>query len=196
MTNKLRTRESDLVVQDLKNEILIYDLKIDKAFCLNQTAAIVWRLCDGKRSAAEISRLMCKEKKTKVSENFVWLALEGLKKENLLENADEITNHFGGLSRREAIKRVGLSSMVMLPLISSIIAPTAALAQSGNTCIVNQCFAAGSSACIACLGRTITYSAYPSTDGSCSGQPVISNFIATCAPRSSTGVDIRLTNVA
>jgi hypothetical protein len=45
---KIKSRESNLVVQDLNNEVMIYDLTENKALCLNETASIIWRLCDGK----------------------------------------------------------------------------------------------------------------------------------------------------
>ena len=118
---------------------MIYDLTINKAYCLNQTAGFVYQLCDGRRTVAEISDLMSKELKTLVSDDFVWLALNGLKKDGLLENADELANHFAGLTRREVVKRVGLASMVMLPLISSVAAPNAAMAQSGGIGLFGAC---------------------------------------------------------
>ncbi|HZH35571.1 MAG TPA: hypothetical protein VEX64_12070 [Pyrinomonadaceae bacterium] len=36
-----KARENDLVVQELKDEVLIYDLKINKAYCLNETSAAI-----------------------------------------------------------------------------------------------------------------------------------------------------------
>ena len=131
MTNYPQSRKANIVVQELENEVLIYDLTINKAFCLNQTSALVYELADGTKTVSEISNLMSKKLKTLVSEDLVWLALDGLKKDNLLENADKVPNHFAGLSRREIIKRVGLASMAMLPIISSVVAPNAAMAQSG-----------------------------------------------------------------
>ena len=124
------SRRADIVVQDLEDEVLIYDLKTNKAFCLNQTSAIVYQLCDGNNSVVEISDLMSKKLKTLVSEDIVWLALDQLKKDNLLENGDEFTNYFSGLTRREMVKRVGFASMVALPIVASMIAPTSVSAQS------------------------------------------------------------------
>lgn len=43
-------RHSNIVVRELEDELLIYDLLIHKAYCLNQTSAMVYRLCDGKSS--------------------------------------------------------------------------------------------------------------------------------------------------
>jgi len=60
------------------------------------------------------------------------LALDQLKKENLIENKDEIVADFNGMSRREVIRKVGLASVVALPLISSLVAPMAVSAQSAT----------------------------------------------------------------
>lgn len=139
MTNKPTSRKANIVVQEMDSEILIYDLSINKAYCLNQTAGLVFQLCDGKRTVAEISDLMSKELKMLVSEDCIWLTLNELKKDGLLENANELANHFAGLTRREVVKRVGLASMVMLPLISSVVAPNAAMAQSGGIALFGAC---------------------------------------------------------
>ncbi len=128
--NSPTTRKSNIVVQEFASEVLIYDLSINKAFCLNQTAALVYELADGTRTESEISEIMGFRLNIFVSEEVVKLALDQFKKDNLLENADELPNNFTGLTRREAIRRVGLGSMVLLPIISSIIAPQAVLAVS------------------------------------------------------------------
>ncbi len=41
-------RKKDVVVQELPDEVLIYDLKSNKAMCLNEISAFVWHNCDGK----------------------------------------------------------------------------------------------------------------------------------------------------
>lgn len=132
MKNYPKSRHSNLVVQDFEKEVLIYDLQINKAYCLNETSALVWQLCDGKHTVSDINGKLSGKLKTDVSEEFVWIALDGLKKENLLENSQSFEIKFKGLTRREIIKKVGLTSMIALPFISSVIAPSAAMAQSGN----------------------------------------------------------------
>jgi hypothetical protein len=62
-------RTSGLVVQDVPNEVLVYDLESNKAHCLNQTAAMVWRACDGKTSVPEIARLVGSQSGEKVSDD-------------------------------------------------------------------------------------------------------------------------------
>ena len=153
-------RTTDVVVQTLGKEVLIYDLDTNKAYNLNETSAAVYKACDGKTSVSEISFLLSKQLKSLVTEDFVWLALDGLKKEKLIENEVEISMPFEGLSRREAIRKVGLASMIALPVISSLIAPTAAHAQSGGaigaTCTTNANCASACCASMTCVAaRTV-----------------------------------------
>lgn len=124
---------------------------------MNKTSALVYELCDGTKTVSEISDLMSRKMKTLVSEDFIWLALEQLEKENLLENSAELNNPLAGASRREVIRKVGLASMVMLPLISSLVAPTAAMAQSAGTIALFGACPSGSGCaaglnCVSCSG--------------------------------------------
>lgn len=129
--NKPKTRNGNIVVQEIENEILIYDLKTNKAFCLNETSALIYQLCNGERSVAEIADTISIKLKTIVSENLIWLALDNFKKENLLEENKQFEIDFDGLSRRQVIKKVGLASIIALPIVASVIAPSAAMAASG-----------------------------------------------------------------
>lgn len=128
------SRKDNIVIQEFDNEILIYDLMKNKALCLNQTSAMVWQECDGTKSVAEISLILSKKFKTNISEEIVWLALNQFKKDSLLEKNNEFTTPLDGLSRREVVKRIGFASMIALPLISSVVAPSAVQAQSGALC--------------------------------------------------------------
>lgn len=130
MINKPVSRQSDILTQDLENELLIYDLQINKAYCLNQTSAMVFQLSDGVRTVSEISELISRKLGVLVGEEFVWLALQDLEKENLLQNSDEMTDYLASLSRREMVKKACLASMAALPIIASVIAPSAVAAQS------------------------------------------------------------------
>lgn len=148
MKNNPKSRSSNLVVQELENEILIYDLNNNQAFCLNETSASVWAMCDGENSITDISEAISKKLKTKVSEEFVWLALDKLKSINLLDESKLFEIKFNRLSRREVIKKAGLASTVALPLIASVVAPSAAMAQSGACGSVGQsCSGSGVSTC-------------------------------------------------
>lgn len=135
------SRKENIVVQDLDDEILVYDLNKHKAFCLNGTAAFVWQMCDGKNDIGQISKGLAKKTKSTVNEDLIWLAIEQLKKDNLLANPDQLVSGFEGMNRREVIKRIGLGTMVALPMVAGITAPlsvnAASLGRCGTACTTN-----------------------------------------------------------
>ncbi len=134
-----KSRQEELVVQELADEVLVYDLKKHKAFCLNHTAAFVWQHSDGQTPVAQIAYLLQKKLRTPVDESVVWFALERLEKDGLLENKVAAPLMFAGMNRRELIKTLGKSAAVALPLVMMITAPHAAnaastCASSGEAC--------------------------------------------------------------
>lgn len=131
-----QAKTENIVVQNLQDETLIYDLSADKVFCLNPTAAFVWHNCDGHQSVAEISRALARSSRQLVAHDVIWLAIEELKSIGLMEECETPFDGFKTTSRREAIKRIGLASTIALPVIAGLLAPKAADAASGttNTC--------------------------------------------------------------
>ena len=117
-------RETRLIIKELDDEVLIYDLDTDKAHCLNQTAALVWKHCDGKRTPTQLRELMEKETGSSVPNEVVWLALDQLEKFHLLDRSRAEQIHLAGRSRREVVRRIGIAAAA-LPVIISITAPTA-----------------------------------------------------------------------
>ena len=116
-------RQEDLVVQDLNGEVLIYDLKRDKAFCLNETAALVWQACDGSNTLGDIGRRIG-------NEDLAWLALNDLKELRLIEHTITPPSKFRGMPRREVITKISVGSILALPMIAALYAPAAAQAGS------------------------------------------------------------------
>lgn len=49
---------SDFNLEEIDNELLLYHPARARAVYLNQTAALVWQLCDTERSVAEIVSLL------------------------------------------------------------------------------------------------------------------------------------------
>lgn len=125
------SRKENIVTQELDGEILVYNLETNKAVCMNETSALVWSLCDGKKSVGEISQTIAKKMNATANEDLVWLAIDQLKDENLMVNS-EINSPFEGINRREVIKKVGLGTMIALPIVTGLIAPTAANAASSG----------------------------------------------------------------
>jgi hypothetical protein len=126
-------RKTGLVIQDVPEEVLVYDMDTNKAHCLNKTAAMVWRSCDGSRTVPQIAEYVGSQAGEKVSDDFVWLAIDQLNANDLLEKP--IKADFKGISRRDVIKRIGLTSMVALPVIASLVAPPNALAVGSCRCV-------------------------------------------------------------
>ena len=128
-------RTKDLVIRELGDETLIYDLKNDRAHCLNGTAAFIWKSCDGKTTAAKTARDMGKALRVPADTGVVWLALEELERINLLENYKKPGD--GNLVSRRALMLKYAPAALALPLIMSISAPTAA--QTGSCVCPNCC---------------------------------------------------------
>jgi hypothetical protein len=124
-------RKSGLVVQEMPDEVLVYDLNTNKAHCLNQTAAKVWMAADGNTSVSQIAANLGKGE----NEDLVWLAIDQLNETNLLES--KVSSPFGSQSRRDVIKKIGLASLVALPVIASLVAPQNALAAQSCNCVNN-----------------------------------------------------------
>lgn len=123
-------RKDSLIVKEVENETLVYDLTTDKAHCLNETAARVWKKCDGKTSAGDIANLLGADAKTKVHENVVWLALDQLEEFRLLEEGAATPVRLLEMTRRQMVQALGVAAALTIPVITSIVAPTAAMAAS------------------------------------------------------------------
>jgi hypothetical protein len=122
-------RTDKLTVQELADETLDFDHETGKAHCLNRTAGLVWKHCDGRTSPAELARRLG------VPEAAVELALEQLQRRRLLQVSFEKPREEGGRSRRDALRKL-VRAAVLLPAIMTITAPVA-LAQASPA--ANQC---------------------------------------------------------
>lgn len=186
-------RMNDLVVQNLDTEILIYDLKINKVFNLNKTLKIIYEACNGKTTLDELKA------KYNFTDDLIFLALDELNRENLLEQNQPYQSPLANLSRREVIRKIGLASMIALPVISSIVAPTAAhgaslaklfaACSSPSDCASNFCTQGPPRCCVPGTGgvRGANVCCDGTTDGCnkqcCSNTGTISSFPGpACAP--------------
>lgn len=143
-------RSTDVVTQEVDKEVLIYDLGNHNAYCLNETSALIYQMCDGDLSVSDITKKLSVQLRQPVSEDLVWLALDQLEKDHLLEPGHEIGSRFDGPSRRDVIRQIGLASVIALPLISSVVAPPAANAASGAVCTAAPCTCAGTNPVASC----------------------------------------------
>ena len=81
---------------------------------------------------------------SKEKEELVWVALDQLDKSNLLQAPISKPEETNGLTRRQLMKAAGIAALIAVPVVSTIIAPTAAQAvtclASGQGCTISaQC---------------------------------------------------------
>lgn len=138
-------RKEGLLIERLPDEVLVYDLDRKKAHCLNGSAALIWNNCDGKTSVEAIRLILEQDAQGKVNGDVVWLGLDQLYEARLIETKLVKPGARGRLSRRELVKRIGVA--VSIPLVASILAPTASAAVS---CVGRNCVGNGNSGCGVC----------------------------------------------
>ena len=136
-------RTERLIVDELRDEVLVYDLDRHQAHCLNSTAALVWKHCDGQTNPPDIARRLQDELRVPWKEDHVWLALRQLEQIHLLEAPIALPPQLAGMSRRQMVRALGVAAAVAVPLVTSIVAPTpaqaASCAPSGASCAVLPC---------------------------------------------------------
>jgi hypothetical protein len=118
-------RTEELVVEEVGDEVLVYDQRNNQAHCLSGSAARVWKACDGTTKSEMIGAEL------ELDPDTMGRALEELASCGLLNTAPA-----AGITRRQAttrMMRVGTISATA-PLVYSILAPTPALAASEATC--------------------------------------------------------------
>lgn len=132
MTHTPTTRRDGLIVRELEDETLVYDLQRDEVHCLNRTAALVWKHCDGRLTVAEITKRVEDELQVTLDEQVVWLALAQLRGKRLLAERIPRARSAPRISRREMAHRLAQAMVIALPLITTIVAPTPSYAGSLN----------------------------------------------------------------
>jgi Coenzyme PQQ synthesis protein D (PqqD) len=116
------------IVREVADDFIIYQAETHTAHCLNSTAAQVWKLCDGKKTVAQITRTLQKNLPSPVDEELVWMALRKLWKSGLLEKQGQAEV---SLSRRAFVGKMKVAASVLaVPVVSSILVPTAEAAGS------------------------------------------------------------------
>jgi len=148
--NHPKARLKNLVVQEVQDEVLVYDLDSNKAHCLNRSAGFIWKACDGANSLADIARQFERAGGGKVTEDFVWLAVDQLGEHALLETGSP--SNGVRRPRREMLKTIGLASAVALPVISSLVVPPNTLGALNCACRTDaDCLGPGVGACPAMI---------------------------------------------
>ena len=117
-------------IQQIGAETLVYDELRHKAFCLNESSSVIWRLADGEHTIEQMKVEASVELKTEVSEEFVLFALEQLRDDGLVEPFARIVDG-PAMSRRALLRTLGVSGALLVPMIAAVLAPPAAQAYNG-----------------------------------------------------------------
>lgn len=123
-------RKDELTTQEIAGETLVYDLKRHRAHCLNAAASAVWKYCDGETTISVMTEKLHKETGLPADETVVQLALKQLQTAGLIDCERPAGPAERLPTRREIARRLAIPAALALPLVSSIIAPTPAMAAS------------------------------------------------------------------
>jgi hypothetical protein len=129
-----KAKREGLLVEESGSEVLVYDLERHRVHCLNESAARIWTLCNGKRTVEEIAGKLEIALDPSSREIVARDAIAQLDRLELVEDAEGAALK---MSRREIIRKIGIGALaagIVLPLVTSIASPAAAQAAScGST---------------------------------------------------------------
>lgn len=152
-------RTGGLVVKTMGPELLVYDLEQHRAHSLNPVATAVWRAVDGTREVPAVATAVAADVGERVSEDVVRYAIQLLGRARLLTAPVEATE----LTRRDLIRRLGTAAAVALPLVTTLVAPTASQAQSCMGDFQSGC-TSGAQCCSGCCCSTAAGTCTPPSD--------------------------------
>jgi hypothetical protein len=122
-----------LIVEELGTELMIYDRTRNKAFCLNQKAALVFQYSDGKTTIEGIAARLAQTLGEPVGEKVVRFALQSLSQDGLVEPLDLSPIVAAGMTRREVMQKIGVRAAVALPLVTALLVATPKAHASGGS---------------------------------------------------------------
>jgi len=119
-----------LLIERPAGELLVLKPSTNEAHALNQTAAIVFDLCDGATTPAQMVTEVARRTGLPADQGIVELALTELSDAGLITLEESAQP---ALSRRGLIRKLALpvAGIALLPVVETILMPTVASGQSG-----------------------------------------------------------------
>jgi len=135
--NSVKPKRIRALTRPFDDELIVYDARTHIAHCLNRTAALVWRECDGETTVQDIVKKL-QDKLQSEADAVVQLAVMRLQKAGLLEKSDALLVEGELWKRRDLLKRIRTVAMVAIPLVTSMLVPAPA---SGASCfpVLHSC---------------------------------------------------------
>lgn len=136
MANFLRpkARDEDIIIQEMPDELLVYDKQRFRLHTLNRTAAWVWQHLDGQTDTQTLAARLGEQfpELAAQADHVLWAGLKRLDDQQLLAERlrEQIPPRME--TRRNMLKRMGLA-LALLPVVTTLVAPPPAQAQT------NQC---------------------------------------------------------
>jgi hypothetical protein len=121
-------RVEGLLIERVDGELLVVNESNHEAHALNETAAIVFDLCDGSMSRSAMAAEVARRTGLPPDESVVDLALTDLVEAGLVVLDDELPS----ITRRSLIRSLALpaAAMAMLPVVETVLMPSRATGQS------------------------------------------------------------------
>jgi hypothetical protein len=143
-SHKPLARSHGLVIEELGDELLVYDQLSDRAHCLGAKASTVWRACDGEKTVSALTA------KTGLDAELVAQALVELRECKMLDGLPA----GAGMTRRDMTVRVAKlgAAAASVPLIVSVAAPVPAAAITPTPALCAEYNANSCAACCNIIG--------------------------------------------
>jgi hypothetical protein len=134
------SRTDKLVVEELGDDLVVYDEERHVAHRLNATSAIVWRNCDGRRTVSQLAALVTEKTDAPTDDDIVRLALRQLRSAHLVDLGGTRADEPQRIPRRELMRRLKSAAVaaIVLPVVTTIVVPTPAQAASQEGCCACQ----------------------------------------------------------
>jgi hypothetical protein len=131
----LLARNEKLTVRELPEETMVYDLDRHKVHCLNRTAALVWRHCDGRHDLPALAAVVASALglANTAATAAAQLALVQLGRRHLLQETP-VSLAEQSLTRRAALRKLAATAAAALPLVMTLTSPSVAWAGATHQC--------------------------------------------------------------
>ena len=136
-----RVRTNGLVIKELPDETLIYDVETSTAFCLNLPAAVIMNACNGANTVEDAQTMLAQRLGSSVGTELIWNTIEEFRRRDLLAEATEPFAE--KLVPRRTLLKQAAAFGAAVPVVMALVAPPALHAAStclsqGQTCVPLQ----------------------------------------------------------
>ena len=121
-----KARRNDLVIREIGDETMVYDLHNDRAHCLSPLAVCVWKHCDGSIDPCQLLPLVRRCHDTGVEQVEIDAVLNTLFRAGLVDQTSPEAGDRTYRSRRRILTAAAAGALA----VATIVAPTPAQAQS------------------------------------------------------------------